>query len=222
MLVLAVGVGSYQGTMQQKMDEADTEHSKSILQEKLDTMTELITKVGAFTAVTTILILAFRMYIGFQPGLCCKESWDHSIHWSEVLSFLISGVTIFVVAVPEGLPLTVTISLAFSVSKMLKNNNLVRHLAACETMGGATTTCSDKTGTLTTSFMTVTKVYVGQQEYDARKNVSGLCETLSPEALGFLKQAAVVNTMSKTNLGAWDTKIEGPKYTGTRLFMFIY
>ena len=135
-LVLAVGAGSYQGTMQQKVDEADVEHIKSILQEKLYTMTELIAMVGAFTAVTTMLILAFRMYVGFQQGLCCKESWDHSIHWSEVLSFFISGVTIFVVAVPEGLPLAVTIALAFSVSKMLKHNNLVRPLAACDTMGG--------------------------------------------------------------------------------------
>ena len=56
-------------------------------------------------------------------------------------------------------------------------------------------------------------MWANKQEYDARKNVSGLCETLNPEPLELLEQAAVVN-MSKTNLGAWDTKIEGPKYTG--------
>lgn len=58
------------------------------------------------------------------------------------------GVTILVVAIPEGLPLAVTLALAFSVKRMLSDNNLVRHLDACETMGTATTICSDKTGEL--------------------------------------------------------------------------
>jgi P-type E1-E2 ATPase len=68
---------------------------------------------------------------------------------SEVLDYLIIGVSIVVVAVPEGLPLAVTISLAFSVQKMFKEHNLVRKLHASETMGGAHEICSDKTGTLT-------------------------------------------------------------------------
>jgi len=63
-----------------------------------------------------------------------------------------------VVAVPEGLPLAVTISLAYSTMKMLADNNLIRVLAACETMGNATTICSDKTGTLTQNRMTVRHV----------------------------------------------------------------
>lgn len=71
------------------------------------------------------------------------------------LQFFIFGVTILVVAVPEGLPLAVTISLAYSMRKMMKDNNFVRVLAACETMGGATAICSDKTGTLTENRMTV-------------------------------------------------------------------
>ncbi|KAJ1480106.1 hypothetical protein T484DRAFT_1811833 [Baffinella frigidus] len=69
-----------------------------------------------------------------------------------------SAVVIRLLQVPEGLPLAVTIALAFSVKKMLKDQNLVRHLSACETMGSATTICSDKTGTLTTSRMSVVKV----------------------------------------------------------------
>lgn len=68
---------------------------------------------------------------------------------SGPLKFFIFAVTIVVVAVPEGLPLAVTISLAYSMKKMMKDNNFVRVLAACETMGGATAICSDKTGTLT-------------------------------------------------------------------------
>ena len=68
---------------------------------------------------------------------------------SGPLQFFIFAVTIVVVAVPEGLPLAVTISLAYSMKKMMRDNNFVRVLAACETMGGATAICSDKTGTLT-------------------------------------------------------------------------
>jgi magnesium-transporting ATPase (P-type) len=73
---------------------------------------------------------------------------------------VITAITIVVVAVPEGLPLAVTISLAYSMMKMMKDNNLVRQLAACETMGGATNICSDKTGTLTENRMTVMKAFV--------------------------------------------------------------
>ena len=67
----------------------------------------------------------------------------------QILNYFIIAVTIIVVAVPEGLPLAVTISLAYSVSKMFEDNNLVRRLHASETMGGANEICSDKTGTLT-------------------------------------------------------------------------
>lgn len=74
-------------------------------------------------------------------------------------AFIIS-VSIIVVAVPEGLPLSVTIALAYSVGKMKDENNLVRFLQACETMGGADNICSDKTGTLTMNKMTVTRFFI--------------------------------------------------------------
>ncbi|KXN66245.1 calcium P-type ATPase, partial [Conidiobolus coronatus NRRL 28638] len=77
------------------------------------------------------------------------------------VNIFLAGITIVVVAVPEGLPLAVTLSLAFATIRMLKDNNLVRTLAACETMGNATTVCSDKTGTLTTNVMTVVSGTVG-------------------------------------------------------------
>ena len=73
------------------------------------------------------------------------KGWE-SEYVKELLEFFIIGVTVLVVAVPEGLPLAVTISLAYSVRKMMRDNNLVRHLDACETMGNATAICSDKTG----------------------------------------------------------------------------
>merc|ERR1711871_1435704 len=83
----------------------------------------------------------------------------------SLLNFFIDSITIIVVAVPEGLPLAVTISLAFSVRKMMKDNNLVRVLAACETMGGATNICTDKTGTLTANRMTVTVGTIGNDKF---------------------------------------------------------
>ena len=89
-----------------------------------------------------------------------------SIYFKYIVKFIIIGVTVLVVAVPEGLPLAVTISLAFSVKKMMADNNLVRHLDACETMGNATIICSDKTGTLTTNRMTVVKSSWGGDIYD--------------------------------------------------------
>lgn len=86
-------------------------------------------------------------------NVCTGEGmeWDKFKGWlssyiKDLLEYFIIGVTVLVVAVPEGLPLAVTISLAYSVRKMMKDNNLVRHLDACETMGNATAICSDKTG----------------------------------------------------------------------------
>ncbi|CAK9875863.1 unnamed protein product [Sphagnum jensenii] len=89
------------------------------------------------------------------------------------------AVTIVVVAVPEGLPLAVTLTLAYSMRKMMADKVLVHHLAACETMGSATTICSDKTGTLTTNKMTVTTAWI------AGKRIEAFDETvLSPNIRG--------------------------------------
>ena len=79
--------------------------------------------------------------------------------WFE---FIIIGVAIVVVAVPEGLPLAVMISLAYSVQKMLIDQNFVKKLSSCETMGGANNICSDKTGTLTKNQMTWTDIWAGE------------------------------------------------------------
>lgn len=78
---------------------------------------------------------------------------------NHLVEYFIIAVTVVVVAVPEGLPLAVTIALAYSVGKMKEENNLVRVLATCETMGGADNICSDKTGTLTKNEMEVVKLW---------------------------------------------------------------
>ena len=100
------------------------------------------------------------------------------------------GVTIVVVAVPEGLPLAVTLSLAYSTQKMMNDNNLIRVLEACETMGNATTICSDKTGTLTQNKMTVVEGWVAGRY---RSTVPGRAE-MSAEAARVLCTAISVNS----------------------------
>ena len=83
-----------------------------------------------------------------------------------------------VVAIPEGLPLAVAISLSFSVQKMLKDHNLVRKFYSCETMGNATTICSDKTGTLTTNRMTVVRSFFNLREHTGTPDLLPLTRQL--------------------------------------------
>lgn len=93
--------------------------------------------------------------------------------WSEIMNSFIISVTIIVVAIPEGLPLAVTIALSFSSGKMKELNNLVRNLASAETMGGATHICSDKTGTLTQNKMTVMALHAYGTTYQYGVPVDG-------------------------------------------------
>jgi Ca2+ transporting ATPase len=100
-----------------------------------------------------VLLIRFAV----EKGL--SRHWNTGTDLLSILNFFIIGITVVVVAIPEGLPLSVTISLAFSVKKMLNDQNLVRKMEACETMGGANNICSDKTGTLTMNKMTLTQIW---------------------------------------------------------------
>lgn len=101
------------------------------------------------------------MFLRFAIERIQQNSFDEKKHITEIIHFFILAITVVVVAVPEGLPLAVTLSLAYSVKKMLDDKNLVRKLQACETMGGANNICSDKTGTLTQNLMTLTTWWNG-------------------------------------------------------------
>ncbi|XP_030040714.1 plasma membrane calcium-transporting ATPase 2 isoform X3 [Manduca sexta] len=138
---------------------AETSHKKekSVLQAKLTKLAIQIGYAGSTIAVLTVLILVIQFCV--QTFAIDKKPWK-ATYINNLVKHLIIGVTVLVVAVPEGLPLAVTLSLAYSVKKMMKDNNLVRHLDACETMGNATAICSDKTGTLTTNRMTVVQSYI--------------------------------------------------------------
>ena len=126
------------------------------LQIKLNRVANLIAKVGGAAAV----VLFIALFIEFLVSLR-HSTLDPGGKGQLFMGILITSVTILVVAVPEGLPLAVTLALAYATTRMLKDNNLVRLLKACETMGNATTVCSDKTGTLTQNKMTVVTGTIG-------------------------------------------------------------
>ncbi|KAK1995061.1 calcium-translocating P-type ATPase [Colletotrichum falcatum] len=120
------------------------------LQKKLERLAIAIAKLGGGASALMFFILLFR-FVASLPG----DDRLPADKASTFMDLLVVAIAIIAVAVPEGLPLAVTLALAFATTKLLKENNLVRVLRACETMGNATTICSDKTGTLTTNKMTV-------------------------------------------------------------------
>jgi P-type Ca2+ transporter type 2C len=108
---------------------------------------------------------------------CIPLSFELSMKnrlWSEIMNTFIIAITVIVVAIPEGLPLAVTIALSFSSAKMRKLNNLVRTLSSAETMGGATHICSDKTGTLTVNKMTVMGLHAYGETHQVKNNETPL------------------------------------------------
>ena len=140
-----------------KQVEKSAGKQKSILQAKL---TKLTVKMGYFGFIVALITFIVPLSIFCYSEFFTKQSaWSNS-YLHKFIAFFINGITVLVVAIPEGVPLAVTLSLAYSVKKMMRDNNLVRHLDACETMGSATTICSDKTGTLTTNRMAVVESYV--------------------------------------------------------------
>jgi calcium-translocating P-type ATPase len=150
MMVCAVGQHSVNGKLKMLLQNDSTEDTP--LQVKLEATTKMIGILGFGIASLTFLALV----IGIAVRAGARGSWDESDTGQLIASFILA-VTVIVMAVPEGLPLAVTLSLAYSVGKMKQENNFVKHLHACETMGAANYICSDKTGTLTTNCMTVSK-----------------------------------------------------------------
>lgn len=118
------------------------------LQLQLKRLAGVISKIGYAVAVSTFVLLTVK-------GLWSAESMSWVEIGNELLSNFMIAVTLIVVSVPEGLPMSVTLSLALSMNRMLKTQNLVRKMHACETMGAATVICTDKTGTLTQNRMQV-------------------------------------------------------------------
>lgn len=161
MLIIAVGEKSAIGKIRKNLVEGGDD--KTPLQIKLEKIATDIGIFGLISAIITFIIMVIRAIIqSSQNGVWTKNETNMIVR-----GFLV-GITVLVVAIPEGLPLAVTLSLAFSVKKMLKEKNLVKKLHACETMGSANIICSDKTGTLTMNKMYLTHFWncEGRQIYN--------------------------------------------------------
>ncbi|XP_062315480.1 plasma membrane calcium-transporting ATPase 3-like isoform X5 [Osmerus eperlanus] len=186
---------------------------KSVLQGKLTKLAVQIGKAGLVMSAITVIILV--VYFVIETFVVQGREWLPEctpVYVQYFVKFFIIGVTVLVVAVPEGLPLAVTISLAYSVKKMMKDNNLVRHLDACETMGNATAICSDKTGTLTTNRMTVVQAYTCDQHFNKVPDP----EQLNPMVLEMLVSSIAVNSAYTSKIMPPDKEGGLPKQVGNK------
>lgn len=153
-LVTAVGVNCTYGRISMSLR---TEQEDTPLQKKLNVLADQIAIFGASAALILFIVLFIKFCVQLPSS---QDTPDEK--GQQFLELFVVSVTVIVVAVPEGLPLAVTLALAFATTRMMKDNNLVRILKACETMGNATTICSDKTGTLTQNQMTVVATTLGK------------------------------------------------------------
>lgn len=136
-----------------QVDEGDP----TPLSEKLDSLADWITKASYVIAGLIVVGRLLRYFIGGDADFSTSQGWIDFV--SYLLSTIMIAVTLIVVAVPEGLPMSVTLSLAFSMRKLMKENTLPRTMHACETMGATSVICTDKTGTLTQNQMQVADTF---------------------------------------------------------------
>ncbi|XP_051144239.1 putative calcium-transporting ATPase 11, plasma membrane-type [Andrographis paniculata] len=199
MLVTSVGMRTEWGRLMITLTEGGEDETP--LQVKLNGVATIIGKIGLAFAVLTFVVLTIRF-------LAEKAVAGHIKNWSindvlKLLNFFAIAVTILVVAVPEGLPLAVTLSLAFAMKKLMNDRALVRNLSACETMGSATCICTDKTGTLTTNHMVVTKIWLDEDEKKVEHNKpgNGISSSISEKLKKPLVQAIFLNTGAEVVTG---------------------
>ncbi|KAJ4953742.1 hypothetical protein NE237_030574 [Protea cynaroides] len=193
MLVTGVGINTEWGLLMASISEDTGEETP--LQVRLNGVATFIGIVGLAVAFFVLIVLLARFFTGHTKN---TDGSVQFIRGKTSLSKAIDGavqiiavaVTIVVVAVPEGLPLAVTLTLAYSMRKMMADKALVRRLSACETMGSATTICSDKTGTLTLNQMTVVEAYVGGKKIAPPDS----SEQFSPTVISLLIQGIAYNT----------------------------
>jgi len=190
MIVLAVGMNSTEGKIR---DLAEQEEENTPLERKLDHVAKVISRFGLYSAIVAVVALYLRFIIEISMG---SMEWQTETHIVDLIRYMIIGITILVVAIPEGLPLAVTISLAYSVMKMQKDNNLVKKMSSCETMGGANMICSDKTGTLTSNVMTLVKMYVDRTLFDFEKTQPSP-QVFNPDFFSLLKESVFTNTSAE-------------------------
>lgn len=192
-LVTATGVHSTYGKTMMSLRE---DNQVTPLQLKLNTLASYIAKVGLGCGLLLFVVLMIEFFARLKD--------DHNTpqqKGQQVLRIFIVAVSLVVVAVPEGLPLAVTLALAFATKKMTKDNNLVRHLQSCETMGDATVICSDKTGTLTENLMTVVGGNIASSLSFSDQAMSTRLQELAKETLEILENQTATSSPTDTNFG---------------------
>ncbi|MED6126006.1 putative calcium-transporting ATPase 11, plasma membrane-type [Stylosanthes scabra] len=195
MIVTTVGMRTEWGKLMETLNEGGEEETP--LQVKLHGVATIIGKIGLVFSVLTFLVLTIRFLV--EKAISGDfGSWSMN-DAMKLLDYFAIAVTIIVVAIPEGLPLAVTLSLAFAMKKLMNDKALVRHLSACETMGSASCICTDKTGTLTTNHMVVNKIWICEKEAEIKGNESAekLKTEIPEEVMSILLQAIFQNTSSE-------------------------
>ncbi|KAG5560230.1 hypothetical protein RHGRI_003500 [Rhododendron griersonianum] len=192
MLVTSVGMNTTWGEMMSTISNDSNEQTP--LQSRLNTLTSSIGKVGLLVAFLVLVVLLIRYFTGNTQDENGNTEYNGNKTKAEdiinsVVAIIAAAVTIVVVAIPEGLPLAVTLTLAYSMKRMMSDNAMVRKLSACETMGSATTICTDKTGTLTLNQMKVTKFWLGQDFVNENGSSS-----LATSVVELLHQGVGLNT----------------------------
>jgi len=214
-MVTSTGIYSSYGRTLMALNE-DPEMTP--LQSKLNVIAEYIAKLGGAAGLLLFIVLFIMFLVNLRGSTLTPAEKGR-----EFIEIFITVVTIIVVAVPEGLPLAVTLALAFATTRMIKDNNLVRHLKACEVMGNATTICSDKTGTLTQNVMQVVAGTIGTTHRFGGVGL-GEAETESPDSPteGSFNPQDVVRTLSAStkelllksislNSTAFEGEVDGKK-----------
>ncbi|KAL8214976.1 hypothetical protein R6Q57_004425 [Mikania cordata] len=176
MLVISVGMKTAWGKMMSSITSNSDEQTP--LQSRLNKLTSSIGKVGLTVAFLVLVVMLVRYFTGNTEDENGNQEYngkqtDTNKILNSVTRIFAAAVTIVVVAIPEGLPLAVTLTLAYSMKRMMADQAMVRKLSACETMGSATVICTDKTGTLTMNQMKVTKFWLGFDLIEANSHSSG-------------------------------------------------
>lgn len=202
-LVTSVGPNSSFGKI---MISMRTDPETTPLQVKLNGLATAIAKLGSAAAALLFFVLLFRFCAGLP-----EDSRPASEKASTFMDILIVAITVIVVAVPEGLPLAVTLALAFATTRLLKENNLVRILKSCEVMGNATTICSDKTGTLTTNKMTVVAGSFGKNGSFENNECAQFVQVVPKDIKEFLIKSIAINSTAFESQGDSDEGFIGSK-----------